>query len=258
MDNTPTKKSLGQHWLSDQQTLEDIVDASELKETDVVLEIGPGTGNLTKLLVERASKVIAIEIDEHLAKNLPKADNLSIIKGDIRHFDLNKLDKGYKLIANIPYYLTSYLIRLISETDNPPALATLLIQKEVAEALQAKPGNMSILSVTCQFYFEVELHRIVKKELFTPPPKVDSRVVVLKRRPKPLFPDVDRDKLFKLVKVAFSKKRKTLANSLSSGLRLDKETISQVCVKAGIDEMRRPQSLSLEEWHKLYVTLMNT
>jgi 16S rRNA (adenine1518-N6/adenine1519-N6)-dimethyltransferase len=160
-------------------------------------------------------------------------------------------------VANIPYYLTSNLIRIISETPNPPELAVLLVQKEVAERLAAQPGDMSLLSVSAQFYWQVELDRKVAAELFTPPPKVDSRVVILKQRPQPLFNNVDTKQFFRLVKAGFSQRRKTLLNSLSSGLRLPKESVQVKCQKAAIDPGRRPQTLGLKEWHRLYQNFLD-
>ncbi|HMH31097.1 MAG TPA: 16S rRNA (adenine(1518)-N(6)/adenine(1519)-N(6))-dimethyltransferase RsmA [Methylomirabilota bacterium] len=248
------KKSLGQHWLNDEDSLVAMCEAAGLNEKDTVLEIGPGLGTLTSLLVEGAQKVIAVEFDEYLARNLParvKANNLEILSQDILSLDFSQLPTGYKVIANIPYYLTSNLIRVISETPNPPASATLLVQKEVAQRVAAKPGDMSLLSVTAQFYWEVSLDREIPARLFTPPPKVDSQILVLKRRPGPLF-DVDSKTFFRLVKAGYSQRRKTLLNSLSAGLSLDKDTTKALCEAANIDPKRRAQTLSLEEWHSLY------
>lgn len=259
MDNySNTKKSLGQHWLFDEASLQSICEAAAVSKNDVVLEIGPGLGTLTKLLVKKAKKVIAVELDEKLASGLEtqiKADNLTVIKKDILSFDLNSLQPGYKIVANIPYYLTSHLIRLISETNNPPALATLLVQKEVAERINASPGKMSLLSVSAQYYWLVDLGIEVKANLFTPPPKVDSMVVILNRRKKPLFPDIDSKEFFRIVKAGFSQKRKTLTNSLSATLRLDKKVIELACSSVAIDPKRRAQTLSLQEWHNLYLSL---
>jgi 16S rRNA (adenine1518-N6/adenine1519-N6)-dimethyltransferase len=252
------KKSLGQHWLYDEPSLEAMCEAASIGPDDVALEIGPGLGTLTKLLVAKSQQVIAVEFDPRLAADLPnrvKADNLEVISQDILTFDFTKMPPNYKLAANIPYYLTSNLIRVISETDNPPQTAALLIQKEVAERVAAKPGDMSILSVTAQFYWEVSLGREVPAELFTPPPKVDSQIVVLKRRPQPLFDDIETKDFFRLVKAGFSQKRKTLLNSLSAGLNIDKGIIKTICNSVQIDPGRRAQTLSLQEWHNLYLSL---
>ncbi len=255
MNEITPKKSLGQHWLHDQQVLEDIAASAEISATDTVLEIGPGLGTLTSVLVEQAKQVIAVEFDEILAKQLPQrvpAKNLSVVIEDILRFDFTQLPTGYKLVANIPYYLTSNLIRTLSETANPPTVAVLLVQKEVAERVAAEPGAMSILSVTAQYYWQVEVGNIVPAELFTPPPKVDSQVLIMQRRPILLFHDVEPKRFFQLVKAGFSQRRKTLLNSLSGGLQLDKTTIKTICETAGIDPARRAQTLSLDEWHQLY------
>jgi 16S rRNA (adenine1518-N6/adenine1519-N6)-dimethyltransferase len=163
------------------------------------------------------------------------------------------LPPDYKVVANIPYYLTSNLIRVLSETSNRPILAALLIQKEVAERVAAQPGDMSLLSVTAQFYWQVGLSQVVPARLFTPPPKVDSQIIILDRLNETLFPEVDPKSFFRLVKAGFSQRRKTLLNSLSAGLQLSKDDTRAVCERASIDPGRRAQSLSLEEWRQLYV-----
>jgi 16S rRNA (adenine1518-N6/adenine1519-N6)-dimethyltransferase len=256
-DSLP-KKSLGQHWLHDEASLEAMCQAADVQTDDTILEIGPGLGTLTRLLVEQAKQVIAVEFDEKLAKELPervKADNLQIVAQDILSFDFTSLPHDYKLVANIPYYLTSNLIRVISETPNPPRSATILVQKEVAQRVAAEPGAMSLLSVTAQFYWQVSLGREVPAELFTPAPKVDSQILIMQRRTAPLFPDVDAKDFFRLVKAGFSQRRKTLLNSLSSGLHLEREKTQEICQRVGIEPNRRAQTLSLDEWHTLYQAL---
>lgn len=251
----PAKKSLGQHWLHDQASLEAMCESAGVTAEDMVLEIGPGLGTLTELLVGRARQVVAVEFDSDLAAKLPtivKAANLQVVHQDILKFDLTSLPPGYKIVANIPYYLTSNLIRVISETPNPLQTAVLLVQKEVAERVAAGPGSMSLLSVTAQFYWDVSLGREVPARLFTPPPKVDSQILILRRPANPKFPNVDPKPFFRLVKAGFSQRRKTLLNSLSAGLHLDKSAIKIMCETVGIDPSRRAQSLSLEEWHNLY------
>ncbi len=255
MDTPPTKKSLGQHWLHDEASLLAMCDAAHLQEDDAVLEIGPGLGTLTQLLTEGAKQVIAVEFDEKLARELPgrvKADNLEVINEDILRYDFSQLPASYKVIANIPYYLTSHLIRRLSEAQNLPAMAVLLLQKEVAERVAAQPGDMSLLSVTAQYYWRVTLDREVPAHLFTPPPKVDSQILVMKRLEEPLFPGVDTKTFFRLVKAGFAQRRKTLLNSLSAGLQLSREEVDVMCGEAGIDPTRRAQTLNLEEWHMLY------
>lgn len=254
------QKSLGQHWLYDQASLEAMCLAAAVKADDMVLEIGPGLGNLTELLVGRAGQVVAVEFDAQLAAQLPQkvpAANLRVVAADILDFDFTSLPPGYKIVANIPYYLTSHLIRVISETPNRPARAALLIQKEVAQRVAAPPGSMSLLSVTAQFYWEVSLGREVPAELFTPPPKVDSQILILNRRRQPLFPDVDAaaaKAFFRLVKAGYSQRRKTLLNSLSAGLHLDRAAVKTICESVFVDPQRRAQTLSLAEWHNLYLS----
>lgn len=252
-----TKKQLGQHWLNDQQILKSIADAAMLTASAQVLEIGPGLGTLTKVLAHTA-RVTALEFDKDLIGTLNATfannDNVTIIEGDVRTFDFTSMPPGYKIVANIPYYLTSHLIRSISETQNPPDVAVLLIQKEVAERLCAHPGDLSILAITAQFYFECSLDIEVPARFFTPPPKVDSQVVVLKRRNEKLF-DVDEAKFFRLVKAGFSEKRKTLRNSLSGGLHITKDDSEVLLDSADILHSTRAQQLSLEKWHDLYISL---
>lgn len=252
------KKALGQHWLHDQASLESICNAAEVDSKDTVLEIGPGLGTLTEILVKKAKRVIAVEFDDHLAAELPKrisASNLEVINQDILHFDFSSMPAGYKVVANIPYYLTSNLIRVMSETFNPPSRAALLVQKEVAERAAAKPNDMSLLAVTAQFYWRVSLGDLVPAHLFTPPPKVDSRVLKLERRRQPLLPDLDSSLFFRLVRAGFSQRRKTLLNSLSAGLRMSRNDITGLCEAAGINPQRRAQTLSMKEWGCLYRSL---
>jgi 16S rRNA (adenine1518-N6/adenine1519-N6)-dimethyltransferase len=253
------KRSLGQHWLKDQPTLEAIAKLAELGQDDTVLEIGPGLGDLTRHLVRPAGSVIAIEKDETLAKALPRAiaaPNLEVITGDILTFDLTTLPAGYKVAANIPYYLTSNLIRILSESPNPPQLMVLLVQKEVAERLAAQPGQMSLLSVSAQLYYESRLGPVVPAKLFEPPPKVDSQVIILKRRPKSLFGEMDTKQYFKVVKAGFSGRRKKLRGSLSAGLGISKTAADELLKRAGIDGSLRAQNLSLEDWHKLLTAVI--
>ena len=251
------KKSLGQHWLTDAEALKAIVEAADVRAGDSILEIGPGVGTLTKFLTEQAKEVVAVEFDKDLARALPghvPATNLKIVHQDIQKFDLTTLPAGYKVVANIPYYLTSNLIRNLSESSNPPAVAVLLVQKEVAERVEAAPGGMSLLSVSAQFYWDVGLGREVPARLFTPAPKVDSQVLILKRRPEPLFPDVNEKKFFRLVKAGYAARRKTLLNSLGAGLRIGRVETEALLTAANIQPGLRAQAISLDDWHRLYLS----
>lgn len=259
MNDVPlTKKALGQHWLHDDTVLQAMCDAAEVGPTDVVLEIGPGPGTLTAKLAQRAQQVIAVEFDAELARDLPRrvpAPNVRVLQQDILRFDLGQLPPGYKLAANIPYYLTSNLLRVLCESRNPFSAAALLVQKEVAQRVCAAPGDMSLLAVSVQFYCQVGLGPVVPARLFTPPPKVDSQILMLTHRPKPLFDDVDTKQFFRVVKAGFSQRRKTLLNSLGAGLQLDRAQAAQLLERAGIAPTTRAQNLSLEQWHRLATEL---
>jgi len=260
------KKSLGQHWLTDEVTLQTIVDSSGVTKNDTVLEIGPGQGTLTAKLLETGANLIAIELDSKLAANLEKnilhhnpqiartvlAKRLMIVEEDILEFDLARIVPGYKVVANIPYYLTSKLLRKLSESTNPPETITLLVQKEVAERICAGPGQMSLLAVSVQLYYESKLGQKVAASLFTPPPKVDSQLVMLERRQTPLFENLDSPKFFRIVRAGFSERRKKLRSSLSGGLQIPKEQADELLRRSGINPGARAQELSLEQWHNLY------
>lgn len=250
------KKSLGQHWLVDDGALESICAAAELQPSDVVLEIGPGKASLTKKLVTRAREVIAVEKDELLAVELPYRvpdDNLTAVCSDVLQFDLSGLPKNYKVVANIPYYLTSNLIRVLNESVNPPVMSVLLVQKEVAQRAAATPGDMSLLAIGAQFYNQVSLGPVVKADLFQPRPEVDSQVLILKRKPQAISPDVDQKLFFRIVRAGFSSRRKTLLNSLSGGLNKHKTEVDRILKSAEISPKIRPQELSLTDWYSIYL-----
>jgi 16S rRNA (adenine1518-N6/adenine1519-N6)-dimethyltransferase len=185
-----TKKSLGQHWLTDTATVDYICSLLSSSASDVIVEVGPGPGVLTKHLLQRSSKLIAIEYDQQLAQKLKQqygSDALEVICQDILKFDYTQLPPQYVLVANLPYYLTSHFLRQLSETANPPTHAVLLIQKEVAQRLVAQPGQLSLLGVSVQYYWQVVSGMVVPPHYFSPPPKVDSQVVELSRRKNHFF-----------------------------------------------------------------------
>jgi 16S rRNA (adenine1518-N6/adenine1519-N6)-dimethyltransferase len=247
-------KSLGQHWLRDRDTLAHIADCAELDENDVVLEIGPGLGTLTSELLRRCKKVIAVEFDAELARKLPAqfpGKNLEVIQSDILSFDLSTLPKNYKVVANVPYYITSKIVQLLMTAENKPSIAVLLVQKEVAERLAAEPGDMSILAVSAQLFADVSLGGVVPAALFTPPPKVDSEVVILKTRDQPFLTDIAEKDFFRAVKAGFSAKRKMLRSSLSGGLSVSKDQAEAYLNAANINPNARAESLSLNEWADL-------
>ena len=249
------KKSLGQHWLFDGPSLQAVVDAGEVTKSDTVLEVGPGRGSLTELLAKAAGKVIAVETDQDLLPGLraqfATSENVDILEGDILQFDLSALPWGYKVVANIPYYLTSNLIRKLLEAQNPPNIMSLLIQKEVAKRIVATPGQMSVLAVSVQYYAIAKITEIITRDKFQPPPEVDSAIIQIKRRAQPYF-EADTKKLFKLVKAGFGEKRKMLRNSLSGGLRIDTNQAEELLAQAEIIPTARAQELSLDDWKRLY------
>ena len=260
MDIINPKKSKGQHWLNDKDALASICDSAQLQPSDQVFEIGPGTGELTAMLLSHKIKVVALEYDPELIPTLRDrfkniaSDQLQLIEGDIRTYNFTDISKSnYKIVANIPYYLTANLMRrLTDDIINKPTRVVLLVQKEVAERIAAKPGEMSIIAVAVQFYYAVTLGRIVKAELFTPPPKVDSQIIIMSHRSEPLYPSIDIDLFFRIVKAGFSQRRKTLLNTLSSGLRIPREEIVTILEQTQIQPQTRAQSLSLDNWFDLY------
>ena len=248
------KKSLGQHWLKDPDILADIAEAAELTSDDVVLEIGPGLGTLTSRLLARANSVTAVEFDADLARKLPgqfPGKKLTVVNQDILQFDLNQLPKKYKVVANVPYYITSKIVEKLMTAENKPSIAVLLVQKEVAERIAAEAGNMSILSVSVQIFAEAELDIEVPRQFFTPPPKVDSQVVILRTRNNPLITPEDQRDFFRIVKAGFSAKRKKLRSSLSGGLGIDKSSVEELLKNAGISPDARAEDLAIEDWKRL-------
>jgi 16S rRNA (adenine1518-N6/adenine1519-N6)-dimethyltransferase len=255
------KKSLGQHWLKDREVLAKIADDANIGPDDTVLEIGPGLGTLTSELLRRAKKVVAVELDQELAAKLPgqfPGTSLEVVNQDILSFDLTTLPDKYVVVANVPYYITSKIIQLLTTAVNKPRIIVLLIQKEVAVRLAAKPGDMSILAVSAQIYADVELSDVVPARFFTPPPKVDSQVVVLKTRPKALVTAEDEKLFFRVVKAGFSAKRKKLRSSISSGLHISKPEAEKLLIDAGIDPDDRAEQLSLENWMRLTAVVSRT
>ncbi len=247
-------KALGQHWLKDRLILEAIADSADIITGDTVLEIGPGLGTLTSELLRRTDKVIAVEFDKSLAMKLPgqfPGKSLQVINEDILSFDLNTLPKDYVVVANVPYYITSKIVQKLMTAANKPRIAVLLVQKEVAERIAAKPGNMSILAVAAQVYAKAELGIEVPKEFFTPPPKVDSQVIILNTRAMPFVGSVNEKQFFRVVKAGFSAKRKKLRSSLAGGLGISKLEAETILGDAAISPDARAEDLSLEQWHTI-------
>lgn len=248
------KKSLGQHWLTDRAVLSAIADAAELTDRDTVLEIGPGLGTLTSELLRRAQKVVAVELDDELAAKLPAqfpGTSLEVVHQDILTFDLNTLPVNYAVVANVPYYITSKIVQYLMTAQNKPRITVLLVQKEVAERMAADPGDMSILALSAQLYADISLDAVVPAEFFTPPPKVDSQVVVLKTLDNPRIPAKDQAAFFRLVKAGFAGKRKKLRGSLAAGLHRPKQEIDEQLAERGIDSNLRAEDLSFDDWRSL-------
>ena len=247
-------KSLGQHWLRDRTILATIADAAELTPSDTVLEIGPGLGTLTSEILRQTDKVIAVEYDSELARKLPgqfPGKDLMVFNEDILQFDLDGLPAGYKVVANVPYYITSKIIERLMTAHNKPSIAVLLVQKEVAQRIAARPGDMSILAVSAQLYAEASLGTLVPRRFFTPPPKVDSQVIVLRTRTIPLVPAEDERALFRVVKAGFRAKRKKLRSSISAGLAITKPAAEELLRHANIDPELRAEDLSIDDWLRL-------
>lgn len=245
-------KGLGQHFLVDKPSLEAVMDAAFPGPDDTVLEIGPGLGVMTRPLTRAAGHVVAVETDPVLAGLLRRdaPSNLEVVEHDILQFNLTGLPPGYKVIANIPYYLTSKLLRLLIEGPHPPSLMSLLIQKEVAERIIAGPGNLSILALSVQYYGKPELVRVVERHKFWPPPDVDSAVLRVTLT-GPAFP-ADPQALFRLIKAGFGEKRKQLKNALAGGLNLGPEFAAGLLKSAKIAPTARAQELDLRAWERLY------
>lgn len=248
------KKELGQNWLRDREMLAAIALEAELTPDDVVLEIGPGLGTLTSELLREAGEVIAVEFDRDLAAKLPgqfPGKNLTVVNQDILSFDLDRLPAGYKVVANVPYYITSKIIEKLMTACNKPSLVVILVQKEVAERIAAKAGDMSMLSVSAQVFAETRLGAEIPREYFTPPPKVDSQVIVLETRTQRLVASEDERAFFRVVKAGFAERRKKLRSSIAAGLAIDKSAAEEILRHADIDPEKRAQDLTLDEWIRL-------
>jgi 16S rRNA (adenine1518-N6/adenine1519-N6)-dimethyltransferase len=252
---------LGQNFLVNDDIARKIAEATDIENKNV-LEIGPGKGILTKHLARKAGRVLAIEIDENIANICEDAirksgleEGMDIIKDDILKIDLPALlEKNafspYKVVANLPYYITSKIIRLFLETKYPPDEMILMVQKEVGERIVAFDGKESILSISVKFYAEPKILFPVSRENFDPAPEVDSVVIKIKRKEN--TPKADTRKFFSLVRAGFSAKRKTLENNLSAGLYAPKTEIAEILKKTGLEPAVRAEKLSLEDWVRLY------
>ena len=254
----PAKKSLGQHFLVDRGVLGRILDAAELEPDDVVVEIGPGRGILTRELAARVSRVVAVEIDQGLAQALKgvlsKYANVSIIATDAREAEPESLVGGssYKVVANLPYYAASPIVRRFLEAEHKPGLMVVMVQREVGQRMAASPGDMSLLSVAVQLYGRPRIVSYAPPRAFRPSPKVTSAIVSIQVYPAPILELDSVDEFFRLVRAGFSAPRKQLRNTISHKLAIPKEDAEALLVQGGVDPRRRAETLSLQEWGSLY------
>lgn len=250
-------KSLGQNFLIDPLALAKVADAADIQSGDSVLEIGPGLGSLTRLLAEAAREVIAVELDRDLlaplGEVLSPCPNVRVVQGDILELDPASLmpEPGYLVVANIPYYITSALIRHLLEARSRPRRLVLTVQKEVAARITAGPGDLSLLALSIQVYGTPSIAAYIPAGAFYPPPKVDSAVVRVDMLPEPSLPAGQLKTFFRLAKAGFSQKRKTLRNSVSAGLAWPPEKTATMLQAAGINPQRRAETVSMEEWARL-------
>ena len=256
------KKSLGQNFLVDPAALERIVEVAEIPPESAVLEVGPGLGSLTRRLALAARRVVAVELDGNLIPVLEdvlrNAPNVEIVHGDILKLDPDQLmqQDGYWVVANIPYYITSNLMRHLLESGKrarpvKPERLVLTVQREVAERITARPGDMSLLALSVQVYGMARIAAHIPAGAFYPPPKVDSSVVRVDLYPAPQIPTMMLDTFFQLARAGFGQKRKTLRNALAAGLSWPGEQAAALLRSAGIDPQRRAETLSLAEWTDL-------
>jgi len=258
------RKGLGQHFLIDERALECIIGAAELTPADTVIEVGPGLGILTRELARKAGRVIAVEVDDRLAsalgETLASYPNVTILNADILESDPKRLleragldlEAPYKVVANLPYYIASAVLRRFLEARCKPRLMVVTVQKEVAELIVAPPGRMGILSVGVQLYGTPAIVDYVPAHSFYPSPKVDSAIVRIDVRDRPAVEVADEAEFFEVVRGGFSTPRKMMRNSLAHGLGVSPHDAADILGEAGIDDKRRAETLSLEEWGRIY------
>ncbi len=255
---------MGQHFLTDPSILSKITRAGDVQPGDVVLEIGPGLGHLTRALLAARARVVAVELDQDLAVRLRTEQagnpNLSVAEGDFLTAGPEEwLARGgiqapgvYKVVANLPYYITSAILRHLLEAEHQPMLIVVLVQREVAQQIIAHPPDMSLLAVSVQFYGEPRSMGVVPAGAFNPRPQVDSAIVRILVTPPSRFPDVDPVRFFRVVRAGFRVRRKQLHNALSSGLEMSPAEVNARLARAGIDPRRRAETLNMDEWRRVY------
>jgi 16S rRNA (adenine1518-N6/adenine1519-N6)-dimethyltransferase len=245
---------LGQNFLIDPAALQRVADVAQISKQDSVVEIGSGLGSLTRYLATIAHKVIAVEIDPNLIPPLKQViapyPNVELIHGDILNLNVDELtpSTNYLVVANIPYYITSAIIRHLLSTSNRPKRVVLTVQYELAQRICTGPGNQSLLSLSVQVFGEPRIKARISAGAFYPPPKVDSAILRIDLYPDPLIPVPVLDVFFYLAHAGFNQKRKMLRNALSSGLHLKSNRVEEILEQAGIDPRRRAETLSITEW----------
>jgi 16S rRNA (adenine1518-N6/adenine1519-N6)-dimethyltransferase len=254
-------RSKGQNFLINERIYNDIVKAAEINSTDEVLEVGPGLGFLTVRLAQEAKKVVAVELDDQLAAYLKigfesrDEKKVKIVNEDVLKFNIGAEFIGkYKIVANLPYNITSIFLRTALTGKQKPELLVLMLQKEVAERIIAEPSEMSMLAVSIQYYADVSIVKKVAAGNFWPEPKVDSAIIKIQVRPGIYNLEKDK-KFFRMVKSGFSAKRKMLKNNLAGGLQIDQKIVVAALQKMNLDLKIRAEDLSLDNWHKLFAEL---
>ncbi len=249
----PTK-SMGQNFLTETAVVEEIVEIAGISAGDLVIEIGPGMGILSRQIISSGAELIAVELDRELAallrQDLAGQDSFTLIEQDARYIDTAEItgNRPYQVVANLPYSVATVIMRNLMESAHPPIRMTVMVQREVAERMTAEPGSMSLLGLATDLYADSEIAMIVPKEVFIPPPKVESAVVRMDIRPELRGTAQTRERMFELATMAFQRKRKTLSNGLSMGLDRPKAELDEILASVEIDPMRRPQTLGVDEW----------
>ncbi len=251
------RKGLGQHFLVDRTVLPVIISAAGLSASDTVIEVGPGLGILTRELAKNAGRIIAVELDDRLADTLEKtfasAGNVSVVNRNILDIAPSSVtDRPYKVVANLPYYITSPVLRHFLEAAVKPQRMVLMVQKAVAEVIAAEPGKRSLLSISVLFYGKPEIIRYVPARSFYPVPEVDSAIIRIDLYPQPPVAVTDETSFFNLVRAGFTASRKQLANSLAQGLQIEKSASLSLLERAHIAPQRRAETLTLDEWAQLW------